>query len=120
MRRSLDILDVVLLGLSLLSLPALLVLRVVFVPTFAAMFSDFGGELPTSTLLVMGGGFHLFAAVLVVALALGGVVLRVTRGGWLPTALFVAAPGIAAFAVAFTFYALYAPIFELAGNVAGP
>jgi type II secretory pathway component PulF len=88
-------------------------------PSFRGMFADFGAALPTATRLVIDPAYGLGMAV-AMALALGGMVLAAVLvslrpAGWasLLGALLVA--NLAALGV--TVWALYLPIFAMAGSI---
>lgn len=110
MRRSLQVVDVVFLCSSAVLLLALAALRLLWVPAFALMFQDFGGSLPRVTRLVLSDGYLPVAAMIV--LLLGAL------GAWRRrTSLLVGASVVASAAIAVLLWSMYAPIFELAGNI---
>lgn len=117
--RDMPVVELVL-GLVVVSLATTLILMDRFVlPAFAKMFADFGstGVLPTVTRIVLSHAATLGGAAF--ALLLAGLGLFVERRGSKAAAiglvLAAIATGIAM--VAFCFYALYAPVFDLAGKV---
>jgi hypothetical protein len=82
---------------------------------FAAMFRDFGVVLPVITRLALGAWFPVGMALLPLALALGAAVAGGSLG--LRRAMVVVAFVAALGAWAFYLFALYAPMFELAGAI---
>ncbi len=109
--------DLVLL-LVVISLSATLVLLDRFaIPVYAKMYAEFGGNLPMITRAVLSHFVPLGAAAIAVVLGALGVFAR--RRGSDSTALTLGLAGIATglFGVVFCFYALYAPMFELAGKI---
>ena len=110
MQRSLQVVDVVFLCTSAVLLLALAALRLLWVPAFALMFEDFGGTLPRVTRLVLSGAFLPVTVV--------DVMLLCALGAWRRrTSLLVAASVVASAAIAVLLWSMYAPIFELAGNI---
>jgi hypothetical protein len=82
---------------------------------YAAMFSDFGGQLPTLTLLAISWWFPVLLALVDVCL------LAAFAGPWLPLrsrrASIVAALLVAGVGFALCVVGLYLPIFSLAGAI---
>lgn len=109
--------DAVLLIGAIGSLGAIAVVRVFVVPSFEAMFRDFGGVLPVITMAVMSGGMALGSMLLVALLAASGTGL-VFRGYRPVGRIFlVASVIIAMMTIATMVIGLYLPIFQLAGAV---
>jgi hypothetical protein len=104
--------------LVVLSLSATLVLLDRFaIPAYVKLYQDFGATLPWVTRAVLSHVFPLVTAVL--AIVVGAMSFVARSRGSKKHALGFGLAGIAMglFGVAFCFYALYAPIFELAGKV---
>lgn len=87
------------------------------IPAYAKMYQDFGSVLPWMTRAVLSGVVPLGAATMAFVLAALGMFVR-TRGANV-AALSLGLAGIATGlgGVVFCFYALYAPVFEMAGKV---
>jgi type II secretory pathway component PulF len=110
MRRPLATVDIVMLCLTGTFVMALFALRLFWIPSVARMFQDFSSTLPTSTRLVLHGGFAPGVA------GIGAVACAV--GAWRRrTGLLVGAAVFVGVAIGFVFWGMYAPIFELAGNI---
>jgi len=109
-RRPLATVDIVLLCLTGTFVMALFGLRLFWVPTFLAMFRDFGGTLPGSTHLVVHGAFAPTVAVLAAVTSAVGA----WRGR---TGVLVGATVLVGAAIGLVVWGMYAPIFELAGNI---
>jgi type II secretory pathway component PulF len=110
----------VVLGLVVVSLATTLVLMDRFVlPAFAKMFADFGSEgvLPTSTRIVLSHASTLGGTALSVMLAGLGVFARTRRANGAAMGLLLGGIAIGLLAVAFSFYGLYAPVFDVAGKI---
>jgi type II secretory pathway component PulF len=93
-------------------------IHVLVVPSFADMFADFGGPLPTATKLALMPWFGLAVALDTMAFVAVGILIRIKspKGpGRILLALAIA-QGIGA--IVFLIYALYAPIFTLADRIA--
>jgi len=109
--------DLVLL-LVVVSLSGTLVLMDRFVvPAFAAMYKDFGGALPLVTRLVVGHIAPFGGAAAAIALAVTGIFARKRFSARLALLLGLGGIAVGLVTVAFCFYALYAPMFDLAGKV---
>lgn len=110
---ALDWIAVVLVGLLAL---ALLVAQVAVTPAFGKMYADFEAALPFITRLVVSGWFALLGAMLPLALLVAGVV----SGGTLAfrRTLVVAAFVLGLLAVGIYGFGLYAPLRQLATDVA--
>ncbi|MDC0679120.1 hypothetical protein [Sorangium atrum] len=111
---ALDWVAVVAIGLQSL---ALLMFPFTIAPSFAGMFAEFGGALPVVTRVALSPWASpalglLVASLAVVALALPAASTLALRRAMVLLAFFV---GVIALAAAM--YAMYAPIFELAGNI---
>lgn len=103
--------DIVLLCLTGTFVMALFALRLFWIPSVARMFEDFTTTLPTSTRLVLHGGFAPTVA--------GFAAVASVLGAWRRrTALLVVATVLVGAAIGFVFWGMYAPLFELAGNIA--
>ncbi|MBI2894998.1 MAG: hypothetical protein HYY06_15695 [Deltaproteobacteria bacterium] len=109
-KRPIGGIDVVFACTTMAGLLGLGLTRLALVPAFTEMFADFGGPLPTITLAAIATWPTAIVVVLVVALAAVGLWRR-------RVALLVVATVLAALAIGLTVAAMYAPIFELAGNV---
>lgn len=68
-------LDGVLLGVALTALGVAVTVRLLVVPSFVVMFTEFGGELPVATLIALSSAFAVLVLVLVTLLAAGGAAL---------------------------------------------
>jgi hypothetical protein len=110
--------DVALLAAVLLAAAALVALQIAVVPAFAAMYREFGGELPVITRLVLAAWLPLTAVVLTLALGAGGMVARLRGAGGVGIGLLVAGALLGVSAIGFCVYSLYAPLFALAGRIA--
>lgn len=109
--------DLVLLLVAISFAATLILLDRFAIPAFARLYRDFAAVLPWVTRAVVSHIAPLAFAVLAVVVAALGSFAR-TRGSksaalWLG----LAGIGIGVAGVAFCFYGLYAPMFELAGNV---
>lgn len=108
------------LGLVVVSLTTTLLLMDRFVlPAFAKMFEDFGSTrvLPTVTRLVLSHASTLGGAALSVVLAVLGVFARQRGAKGAAVGLLIGGIAAGVLAVAFSFYGLYAPVFDLAGKI---
>lgn len=104
--------------LVIVSLSATLLLLDRFaIPAYAKMYSEFGGELPFVTRSVISHVFPLVMAALAVVVGASGFVARSRGSKSMALGLGLSGIGVGLFGVAFCFYALYAPMFELAGKV---
>lgn len=104
--------------LVVVSLSATLVLLDRFaIPAFAKMYAEFGGELPLVTRAVISHVFPLITALLAFAVGVLSFVARSRGSKSMALGLGLSGIGIGLFGVAFCFYALYAPMFELAGKI---
>jgi hypothetical protein len=106
--------EFVLLAFSGAGLVFFVALGIVWVPSLARLYADFGGVLPGLTRLVLtrtwvGGG-----ALLIVAGALGGALAPARRAR---ISLLVVALTIAVLAAAATLFGAYLPLFQLADAV---
>lgn len=109
--------DIVLVALAGLAATSAVALQLLVVPRFAAMFAEFGAVLPAVTRIALSGWPMLGAALLIAALGGLGLRLRVIGRREPGLALLIAAPALGLLADALCVYALYAPIFELAGKI---
>jgi len=87
------------------------------VPAFATMYKEFGGALPKVTPLVLSHVAPLGGALLALVLAGLGVFSRRRGSDKLGLGLLLGAISLAIATVAFCFYALYAPMFELSSKI---
>ena len=99
------------LGLSLAVMPFFVL------PTFRAMFHEFGGVLPLPTRVVLSPAFSLAMAGLSIGFGVSAVLAtrRTAR-----VALAVAALTVGLIGFAMLFVGLYWPIFTLAGSIQSP
>jgi hypothetical protein len=107
------------LGLVVVSLAtALVLLDRLVVPAFARMYADFGGAtLPLVTRVVLSHVAPLGGAAGAVSLAVSGMFARKRGGSGLAVGLLLAGITLGVGAAGFCMYALYAPMFELAGKI---
>lgn len=84
-------------------------------PAFSMMFQDMGGGLPAITLLALSRPLPLAAAALTAVLAIAGILAPASLGK--RRTLVVAGFTVGAGASALLLYAVYAPIFQLAGTI---
>ncbi|MDQ3031372.1 MAG: hypothetical protein M3Y87_03075 [Myxococcota bacterium] len=111
------VVEIVALALVAVALGLLWIMQLVMVPSFGQMFADLGGELPAITRAAVGGVIAVGASVLTIALAALGVAIgRWQRGSarWIALGLAVMTPGAA---IALLLWAMYAPIFAIAGAI---
>jgi hypothetical protein len=116
-KKGINPVDLVLM-LVVISLAATLTLLDMFaIPAYAKTYQEFGSVLPWMTRAVLSGVVPLGAATMAFVFAALGMFVR-TRGANV-AALSLGLAGIATGlgGVVFCFYALYAPVFELAGKV---
>ena len=109
MKRPLGVVDIVFTCTTVVALLGLAVTRLM-APAFAGMFRDFGGELPRVTRLAIVSWPTMVVGLVILSLL--GLGLWRRKPALLVTATAIGALGIAAF-----FWAMYAPIWELAGAV---
>lgn len=104
--------------LVVVSLSATLVLLDRFaIPAYAKTYQDFGGELPAVTRVVLAHVAPLGAAVVAVVVSALGMFAGVRGSRATALALGLAGIAIGLGGVVFCFYALYAPIFDMAGKI---
>jgi len=116
-KKGLHPVDLVLM-LVVISFAATLVLLDRFaIPAFARTYKDFATELPAITRSVLSHVVPLGMAALAFIVGSLGLFARARGSNSLAVPLGLAGIGIGIVGVAFTFYALYAPIFELAGKI---
>lgn len=109
--------DLVLL-LVVISLSATLVLLDRFaIPVYAKTYAEFGGNLPMITRAVLSHVVPLAAAAIAVVLGSLGMFVRTRGSNSMALGLGLAGIATGLGGVAFCFYALYAPMFELAGKI---
>ena len=108
--RTIGVVDIVFLCTTAVLSMVLLMMRAFWVPSVARMLADFGGRLPTSTMLSLTWFFPLGAVFTGAVLDALGLLLR-------RTALSILATAVVSAAIALTVWGMYAPIFELAGNI---
>lgn len=106
------------LGVAVAAVVAGLVgLQILVVPHFAAIFRDFDVALPQATRLVLSGVLPLGAVGVALGLGAGGLTARARGAGPVGAALLVGGALTGAGAAAFSVYALYLPMFQLAGTI---
>ena len=104
-------------GVSALSLCVFAVIALSVVPSQAQILSDFGqAPLPAITVLVMSASWRWGALAVFLAAIVGLNLMEFTSEGRRTTALAIAAAFVL-LAIAFTNWALYAPMFELSGTI---
>jgi len=104
--------------LVVVSLSATLVLLDRFaIPAYAKMYQEFAATLPLVTRAVISHVFPLGTAVLAFIVGTMSFFARARGSKSGALGLGLAGIGIGLFGVAFCFYALYAPMFELAGKI---
>lgn len=114
---NLGTLDAIGLALAGIGVVAVWAVQLFAVPAFTEMFRDFGGELPPLTLAVIGPQLAMVCTFVALVCAGAGIAARLahpTRAGTVLIALAAGAPMIT---VALMVYALYLPIFEIAGAI---
>jgi type II secretory pathway component PulF len=114
---SLGAVEIVLGALIAVTAVALVAMEVVVVPGFVEMFRDFGAVLPMVTRIALAPGVPVAAAVAVLALGGAGIAARLRGAAGAALGLLVSALLLGLGANAFLLYALYAPIFALAGSI---
>jgi hypothetical protein len=87
------------------------------IPAYAKMYKDFAAVLPAITRAVLSHVAPLGTAVLAVVLGALGMFARRRGSDSMAVTLGLAGIAVGVAGVAFCFYALYAPIFDLAGKV---
>jgi hypothetical protein len=117
--RTIDALDLVLALLVASIATALVLIDRFVVPAFASVYQEFGSGsvLPGVTRVVIGHAAPLGGAAAAVVLAALGVFARRKGSGGLALGLLLAGVALGLATVAFCFYGLYAPMFELAGKI---
>lgn len=108
--------DVVGIIVAALGILAIVAVQVFVVPSFADMFRDFGGPLPSLTRLLLGWVVVSIAILVTAVLAGIGIALRVTGRG-VGTVAIGAAAFVPALTLPLMLYAMYLPIFEIAGAI---
>lgn len=104
--------------LVVVSLSATLVLLDRFaIPAYAKMYEEFGGTLPLVTRAVISHVFPIATASLAFVVGAASFFARARGSKSGALGLGLSGIGIGLFGVAFCFYALYAPMFELAGKI---
>lgn len=118
-RRNVGLLDAVAVALCALGLVAIWAFQLIAVPSFRAMFADFGSAaaLPTITRIVLQPTVAAVASVVVLGLLGAGLASRVIRRREVGAALLMFAVMVPLVTVTFMLIAMYAPIWELAGNI---
>lgn len=101
---------------GLLSL-ALLTFPFTIAPLFTGMFAEFGGALPVVTRVALSPWASPALGLLVASLAVVALALPAASTLALRRAVVVLAFFLGVIALAAAMYAMYAPIFELAGNI---
>lgn len=104
--------------LVVVSLSATLVLLDRFaIPAYAKMYEEFAATLPLVTRAVISHVFPLVTAALACFVGVSSFFARARGSKSGALGLGLSGIGIGLFGVAFCFYALYAPMFELAGKI---
>lgn len=96
---------------------ALILLDLFAIPAYAKMYRDFAAELPFITRAVISHVVPWAAAAAATIVAGLGMVARHRGSRTMALGLGLAGIAIGIGAVVFCFYALYAPIFDVAGKV---
>ncbi len=118
-RSSIGVLDAIAVGLCTIGLLALWAFQLLAVPIYRAMFADFGSTtaLPTITLIVLQPTVAAVASVVVLGLLGAGLASRFARRRELGAALLLFAVMVPFVTIPFMLVAMYAPLWELAGNI---
>ncbi|WP_437982839.1 hypothetical protein [Sorangium sp. So ce117] len=111
---ALDWVAVVIAGLLAL---ALLTFPFTIAPSFAGMFAEFGGALPAVTRVALSPWAAPASGLLVASLVAAPLALPAASTLALRRAMVVLAFFLGVIALAAAMYAMYAPIFELAGKI---
>lgn len=113
------LLDGVAVGLIAVGVLAMWAFQIFVVPSFGAMFTDFGSDvaLPAVTRLVLRPFLAAAATLATIILMAIGLGLRLSSRRGVGAAVLVLAALIPTAAVPFMLAAMYAPIFDLAGNI---
>lgn len=112
--------ELIAIGLAVVGVAVLWAMQLVMVPSYAAMFADFGGELPAITRAAIAGVIAGGATLLALVLAALGIVIRRWKPGvtaWIALGLAVVTPAAATIVL---LGAMYAPIFDAAGAISAP
>ncbi len=115
--KRVTVLDGILMVGAILSSCVVLVFPLFVVPSFLAMYRDFGSQLPVITRLVVSGGYSLVSLALVTLGTLGGIGLVLAGRRGPGRIALVGAVGVALTVCAFAIMGLYLPVFEMAGAV---
>ena len=109
--------DLVLMLLAISFAATLVLLDRFAIPAYVKTYAEFGAELPWVTRAVLSHVAPVALAVFTVLLGVSGTITgaRGSRAAALGLGLAGVVVGIGS--VAFCFYALYAPIFAMAGNI---
>jgi energy-converting hydrogenase Eha subunit E len=89
-------------------------LGVVWIPSMARLYADFGGALPWLTRAIMTRAWLGGGALLIVSGALGGALAPSRR---LRVGILIAALAITVLALAATLFGAYSPLFQLSAAV---
>jgi len=118
-RSSVGVLDAVAVAVCTLGLLAIWAFQLRAVPIYRAMFADFGSTtaLPTITLIVLQPIVAAIASVVVLGLLGAGLASRIARRRELGAALLLFAVMVPIVTVPLMLVAMYAPLWELAGNI---
>ena len=118
-RSTIGVLDAVAVGLSSIGLLLIWAFQLLGVPRFRAMFADFGSTLalPFITRIVMQPIVAAIASVVLLGLVGVGLTSRLANRRELGAALLLFAVLIPMVTIPFMVVAMYAPIWELAGEI---
>lgn len=109
--------DLVLMLVAISFAATLVLLDRFAIPAYAKMYEEFASELPWITRAVISHVVPLVVAALAVVVGACGMVARRRASDSLAVILGLAGITIGIGGVVFCFYALYAPMFELAGKI---
>ena len=110
-------LDGVLIAGALFASAAVAAFPFFVVPTFVAMYQDFGSQLPILTRVVIGSAYSLGTIGVVVLACVVGVVLVLAGQRGPGRISLLVATGVGMLMCAFTMMGLYLPILQVAGAV---
>lgn len=118
-QNGIALLDAVAVGLIAVGVLALWAFQILVVPSFAAMFADFGSHaaLPAVTRVVLQPFLAAAATLATLVLMAIGLALRFSSRRGVGAAVLVLAALIPTATVPLMLAAMYAPIFDLAGNI---
>lgn len=118
-KSGIGVLDALAVGLIVAGVLAMWAFQLFVVPSFSAMFADFGSAetLPAITRLALGPVVVILATLATLALMALGLALRLSKRSAIGAALLVLAAMVPAATVPLMLAAMYAPIYMIAGNV---